>query len=223
MKYYQLVRETDPKIMGKVNGIQAFFAGGYPKEKQLLMEKDLYQSIEIEQINCIQLDEKAKKTDVISHGTLSLEGLIVTEKFRTIVEQFQLIDIQFVPIEFHNKKDWTAYSFMFFNTNLTEKIDYEATVFGIKKISMFAGKDTFTPLDKNENNLEMLKLLTKEYAGSVRYSISVESGYYFKSAITHDVFRIGVFDDAFYFSETLVKAISKENLNGFYFVESNFF
>lgn len=220
MKYYRLVRETDSKIIGNVGGIQGFFSGKYPKEQQLLMDKNLYQPIDIHNIQCIELDKKTKMTDVISHGTLTLEGLIVSEKFRTIVEQYQLLDIQFVPIEFHKKKDWTGYSFMFFNSNLTENIDYDATVFGIKKRSMFKGKDTFTPLDKSENNLEALKLLAKKHAGSARYSISVESIYHFKTAMEQDVFRIGIFDEAFYFSEPVVQTILKQNLSGFYFVES---
>lgn len=223
MKYYKLINETDTDIVGNVGGIQSFFSGKNEEEKNILINKDLYSDIQLKKIESIELDEKFILTDVISHGTLSLEGLIVSAKFRSIVEKYNLLDIRFVDIEFNNKKNIEGYSFMFFNSNLTEKINYNSTKFGIEKVSFFSDNSSTTPIELEKNNLEGLKELAKEYAGSARYKLVCFDKYIFNEQVTGDVFRIGHFDDSFYFSEKVYKELAESKLTGFYFKESTYF
>lgn len=223
MKYYKLIKETDSNIIGNVGGIQSYFSPNFVEEKEKLMNKDLYSKIDLKKIKSIELDEKAKLTDVVSHGTLTLEGLIVSSRFKQIVEKYKLLDINFVDISFNTQEEIKGYYFMFFNSNLTHDIDYDKTKFGIEKVSLFSDNSSITPVDSEENNIEGLTKLTKEYAGSARYKVVSIDKYVFKEPIVSDVFRIGHFDKSFYFSENVYNELFDSRLTGFYFKESNFF
>lgn len=221
MKYYKLKTETDIDKIGRVDGIQATIIGHGDEQSELLMNKKLYDPIRLNKITSFVLDENAILTDVISVGTLSIDGFLVSEKFKEIVSKYILADIQFVDASFINNPNVKGYFFMFFNSNLTNEIDYNETRFGIKEMSLFANKIKINELEKSENNLDALIGLTKKYAGSAKYSIVPVENYNFKSSLKFDVFRLGHFDKSFYFSENVKNEIEKHELSGFNFIESN--
>lgn len=223
MKYYKLILETDTEKIGNVDGIQSDIVGYGDMQSELLMNKSLYEPINIDEITSLTIDEKAIVTDVISTGTLSLKGFIVNEKFKEIITKYSLADTQFIKAAFFNKPDIKGYYFMFFNSDFTNNINYSLTKFGIKENSFFSNKVTMSELESSKNNLKSIIALDKEYAGSIKKSVVPVDKYVFKEAISYDVFRIGHFDLFFYFSERVKREIESSELTGFYFVETERF
>jgi hypothetical protein len=223
MKYYKLILETDTDKIGNVDGIQSDIVGYGDRQSELLMNKNLYESIKIDEIKSLTIDEKAIITDVISTGTLSLTGFIVNERFKKVIAKYTLSDIQFIEATFFNKPDIKGYYFMFFNSDLTNNIDYSLTKFGVKENSFFSNKVTTSELESSQNNLKSIIELDKEYAGSIKKAVVPVDKYVFKESISSDVFRIGHFDLSFYFSERVKREIESNEFTGFYFVETERF
>ena len=78
-----------------------------------------------------QLRTNCKITDVIS---LSINScFIVSAKIKTIVEQYSISDIQFIPINLRKGKTWYGYYLLFFLKSRFDMIDFSATDISIMK------------------------------------------------------------------------------------------
>lgn len=110
------------------NGFQAI-TDATPKA---LLYKDLYTPYPFKTIDSIRLDldKGCKITDVLSVGTISLEGFPIRNKFCKLIQDLNLEDIQLVEIIDTKLND---YSFMFFNSDLTPKLDYQKSNFTLEE------------------------------------------------------------------------------------------
>ena len=220
-KYYRLLNETDSNIIGD-EPVQSTLLDC--DESNLILGKGLYEPlIGIETIKCIHLFEESIVTDLMMVGALSQYGFLVSSKMKGVLESYKLNEIQFVDVEFTNRKEVEGYSFMFFNSNLCNIIDFEKAKFGIEELSFYSDEGETSPLSYDENNLNNLIELSKKYAGSISYRLNVLNKYLFKESMNSDVFRIGHFDDNFYFSEEVCNELFRLNLTGFNFKESPYF
>lgn len=210
MKIYKLVVSSD-------NGFQANI-GDIDEE---YWEKSLYESYPFEEIDSIFLDleKKCKKTDILNVGDLNIHGLLISNHLVEISKNYNLVDIQIVKI---TNKSLLDYSVMFFNSDLTDKIDY-------KKCNFMLVDDFFTEIKIIEenlpNNLDDLKKIAKNNAG-LGNRIFPKNGYHFVEnfdVFEYDLFRIGYIDINFYISERLKNRLEQENITGVKFYESPFF
>lgn len=210
MKIYKL-------IVSSKNGFQANI-GDIPQE---YWDKSLYEPYPFEEIDSIYLDleKRCKKTDVLNVGDLNIEGFPISNKFVDILKKFNLLDIQFVKI---TNKTLSDYSVMFFNSDITDKIDYQ-------KCNFILIDDFFEEIEILDENLPQnqneLKVISKKNAGSDR-KIRPKNGYYFIDGFNifeYDVFRIGYFDKTFYVSERVKNALEEQKITGVHFIEEPLF
>ena len=199
------------------NGIQAI-TDSPPKE---LLCKNLYSEYEYKTINSIRLnlDRGSKITDALSIGDLSLQGFPLRAKFCDIIQDFNLNKIQFVDII---DKDLKDYKFMFFNSDLTYQLDYE-------KSNFILIEDFLGDIEVLDNNIpKNREAVIKTYIDNFEplSFIIPQNGYHFIEGFNiyeYDVFRIGQFDDSFYISERVKKALEANNITGVVFTEITLF
>ncbi len=210
MKYYKFKPDAD-------NGFQAYC----DQVSDSLLKKNLYMSYEHQLVTGVVKDDKAKLTDVLNEGTLSLKGIIVSEQFRNVVLNNKLHDIQFIPIE---DEQLSNYSFMFFNGELASLIDYEKTCLKVQEWD--PDETVYLDVDMPKNR-EGITNVYKEYCvGSAFNSLVPINGYYFKEdqkLIGLDFFRVGYFDLSFYISDGLKKKLEEEGISGWKCINSNEF
>lgn len=199
------------------NGIQTIV--DLPPDE--LLYKDLYKPYIFNQINSIKLDlnRGCKITDVLNNGNLNLKGFAIKNKYIQILNKFNLLEIQFVDII---DKKIIDYSFMFFNSDITHKIDYQ-------KCHFILIDDFFEEIEIIDENLpqnrEGLIECAKKNAGSDN-KIIPKNGYHFEddfNIFDYDVFRIGQFNDNFYVSERVKNALEENNITGVNFYEEPLF
>ncbi len=212
MKIYKLSVDSD-------NGFQAI-ADVMPRE---LREKDLYSKYGRDFIDCIHLDldKGKKKTDALNMGDLSLEGFPVTTRFVELVKDLNLADIQFVKI---TGKGLDDYHFMFFNSDFTNKLDYEKCDLTFVKDFLGDIEELDIKIPKNRDGA--IKTYKKHAHDSTFNKMIPKNGYHFvsKSDIENlDAFRIGHFDKSFYVSEKLKTILEEAKITGVNFFESDLF
>lgn len=210
MKIFRIAISSD-------NGIQAIV--DLPPEE--LLYRDLYTPYPFDYIDSIRLDldRSRKLTDVLNVGNLSLDGLLIKNKFIPLLNELNLLEIQFIEVIDEKIID---YSFMFFNCDITHKLDYEKSNFIL--IDDFF--EEIEIIDENlEQNREILIELAKNNAGS-DYKIIPKNGYHFIDGFNifaYDVFRIGQFNDNFYISERVKNTLEENNITGLDFFEETLF
>lgn len=212
MKIFRLSVDSD-------NGFQAI-GDAIPAE---LLYKDLYAPYKHDTIASIQLDldKGKKKTDVLNMGDLSLEGFPVTTRFRELVRDLNLKDIQFAKI---TGKDLDDYYFMFFNSDLTNKLDYQKC--GLVFVKDVLGDIEELDINVPKNRSGALKTYQQHAHDSSFNKMIPKNGYHFVPDfdISHwDAFRIGHFDKAFYVSEKMKRMLEDAKISGVSFTESDWF
>jgi len=212
MKIYRLSVDSD-------NGMQAI-TDSIPNE---LLNKGLYSKYKSDFIDSIHLDldKGKKKTDVLNMGDLSLEGFPVTIRFFELLKNCQLENIQFVKI---TSKDLDDYYFMFFNSDLTTKLDYEKCDFIFIKDFLGDIEELDIKIPKNRDGV--IKTYKKHAHDSTFNKMIPKNGYHFISTFdikNLDVFRIGHFDKSFYISEKAKHLLEDAKISGVNFVESDLF
>lgn len=213
-KFFRIYTETDYEIVGNIGEDDQGYIINESYEN--LPYKNLYKNSNLSVIEAI-LNENSKLTDILSISNTSLLGLAVRQKFKTIIEKYSLAEIQFVPIKFLNKPSIKNYYFAFFNSDLTEHIDYQKTKFVLKKKSLFRDDAIQTPIHFYKNNREELIIIDKEIAGSTKFKLLPKTLYYFKNKFDYDVFRIGHYNLGLYFWEIIKLELISRKLKGFYF------
>ena len=212
MKIYRLIISAD-------NGIQAI-TDTPPKE---LLNRNLYSDYKFDCINSIiwDLDKGAKATDVVNVGTLSLDGFAINKKVFDILNNFNLLKIQFVDIVETDMKD---YKFMFFNSDLTSKLDYERS--GFRLVEDMLGDITELDIKVPKNREAVLSAYDNYCVEDIFCRLTPGNGYHFLPDLNiyeWDVFRIGHFDMSFYISERVKTMLEQKHITGVEFVEEPLF
>ncbi|KXX67811.1 hypothetical protein AVL50_25450 [Flammeovirga sp. SJP92] len=208
MKYYKGINDAEYGFQAQVD---------FGDEK--LLKKDIYKEVEFSFIDSINYVKTKVKTDVLDIGSLSFHGLLVSEKFYSICERFDSHQVQFVDII--GDENLKGYKFMFFNGDLTTKIDYRKTNFILCENML----DEFEVLNENlEPSRKNMINIDKEICSvDIFKQLIPKNGFSFIEGFDinkYNIFRIGHFDEHFYFSEKVVKALKAENITGITFVES---
>jgi len=191
-----------------------------------LLKKNLYTEYTGGKITCIVLDYEVlktgvKQTDFLSNHTLNLKGHIVSDKVYRVAKDFNLLNVQFADI-IGNGLD--GYKFMFFNSDLTDKLDYVKSDFKLIRSSPLktVALDTIVP----PNRSDVLRIYMDECSRSIFKFLRPQNGYVFKADFNiqdYDAFRIGHFDLSFYISERLKNKLEENGITGCAFGEETAF
>ena len=212
MKIYKLIVDTD-------NGFQAVLDIA-PKE---LLPKDIYKDYSKDFIDCLILDlDKGKKiTDVLNVGTLGLDGFPIKIKYYELLKKYNLLKIQFVDII---DKDLKDYKFMFFNSNITDKLDYQKCDFYL--VEDMLGDITELDTKINPTRKGVIEADLEFCVEDIFAKLIPRNGYHFLPGFNineYDVFRIGHFDLYYYVSERVKTELENNNITGVKFVEQPYF
>jgi hypothetical protein len=159
------------------------------------------------------LHGRAKPTDLLSFAT-SVNGLMISEKLKTLFEQFSFPPHRFFPAKvIYKKTELDAHYFMHIVSDYTDFVDYPKSSF-ITCASFNKDPQTIT-LTSKYNFLDKAKQLQDD-------SLNIDHRY-IKAKEIHltpefdkslDFFEIGRFDINFYISQALKDAIIKNGITG---------
>ena len=145
----------------------------------------------------------------------------MSKKVHDASKGYNLFKVQFVDI---SNQDLPAYKFMFFNSDLTEMIDYEKSNFKLMKKTPLKEKVLdFNIAPTRDSILEVYK---NECVSSIFKELIPLNGYVFKPNFQLeelDAFRIGHFDKRFYISERLKENYVKMGITGCEYIEQELF
>ena len=207
-KYYKFDVDYELEVEAHSNGDIGFS-----------LEKSLYTKYRKKVVNNLAIDkENIKYTDILKTGELSLNGLVISNKLFDILNKFPGHKIQYTDIINEGIEN---YKFMFFNGDLTEKIDYQRSEFELKKYDLLEQKlikidyylkpNRKSIIRKDRELIDEAEILTK---------IIPKNGYVFKkraNIFQYDILRIGYFDENFYVSELVKSEIEKNGITGYLF------
>ena len=154
---------------------------------------------------------KAKLSDLLSVAVIN-GGFLISEKLKTVVEQFNLPTHKFYPARVQHKKQFYNYYWMHVICNLTEYVDYQ--------------KSTFFVYHNFSKNLGYVDVVSKEEFIQKRLKLKSDNPgktvTIWAEKITlntlpnkaFDLFEIGTFDANCYISEALQQAITNEKITG---------
>jgi hypothetical protein len=184
----------------------------------ILLNKNLYEPIQIDFLSCFKLHSKAKITDVLKEGTFGLLGFIASLKFCNILREFKLHNIQFIPLRVAGLSD---YFFVFINSDFTHYIDYTKTKF--KVVEDFLGEITDLKVNVASTRNGVIEAYRDNCVGKVMVELIPENKFFFMDNLDNSLFniyRIGHFDKSFYVSEAVKDAMESSQINGIYFSEA---
>lgn len=105
----------------------------------------------------------AKLTDVLSQGTISARGILVSKRLKEIFEKFESIPNKFYPaIISTNEKDIEYYWLHLVWKNGVDNIDYKNSKWRIKRASKVLGEITLNSRDehlKKQGELGFIKMI----------------------------------------------------------------
>ena len=113
---------------------------------------------------------------------------------------------------------------MFFNSDLTHKLDFEKSNLKVLKKSPL--KKVYLDVNVPSERDDIIKFHRNEVARSIFKSLVPEKGYAFKEGFDYeqmDVFRVGHFDLSFYISHKVKVALQEANITGAEYVEAPHF
>ncbi|MEW4923132.1 hypothetical protein [Algibacter sp. 2305UL17-15] len=209
MKYYSITTNEKHGVQVLHDGIKGDTLDG----------KKIYEKFDDNIIKDLVLDKHAIKTDFLESGDLSLKGLIISSKCHNLLKDFNLHDIQFVDIQNNGLND---YMFMFFNGDLTSKIDYKSSNFKLYELDIiemeFEEVDFKVPQDRKS----IIKLDIDVVSRDIEKRIFPSNGYNFNDDFqlsNYDIFRIGHFDLNYYVSEKVKNILEENKVSGCEFIE----
>lgn len=160
-----------------------------------------------------ELKKKATLTDVLSQATISADGLLVSEKFKDILNSFSLITHRIYPVTINTKKASLTYFWVHLSDTLKKYINYDASVF------------YWTEFECQQDMLKIKSFddyLKKKQKHDMNWSVDIEEialNSNFENNI--DLFIFNPFDYTIYISEALKKSISENNITGLDIIEAN--
>lgn len=156
---------------------------------------------------------KAKLSDLLSVAVIH-GGFLVSERFKNVLEQFNLAPHKFYPAKVQFRKQFHQYYWMHIISDLTDQVDYpKSTFFVYHNYSKNIG---YTEVKSKEELIQKEKSLRENNPGKTlaiwSEKISLTSS--FNRAA--DLFKIGNFDSSYYISEKLKNKIISEKITGCY-------
>jgi len=212
MKYFGITEvdvEDNKSIIGDVDYTRYNYEGSEKDintiERFTTWDLDFYKSKKIDFIDFIDFDPNNVFTDFIFGSALPSNGFIVSNKVRLLMLKYRLLQIQFIPIV-NSKIPSNSFFFMFFNSDMTDRINYDKTKFYYRNIL----NNSFTPIVNIKNRNDLIETC-KNSVYNIIEVITVKKIFFYGS-IDYDVFRIGRFSDSYYFSKRIIDDLIQNNL-----------
>jgi hypothetical protein len=151
------------------------------------------------------LEKRAKLTDMLSQASISGHGLLVNSKVKDLLSQFSIMEHKFFdcPVADQNGDTHQYYWMALVQPDLFELIDFEQTSFFLKKGLKNLGE---VPL----RNMGDYVTLKKDLDSS---TIVKASNLALKSC-NLDLFKLPLFDNNLYVSESLKTALTENAITG---------
>lgn len=157
------------------------------------------------------LHNQAKFSDLLSVAVIH-GGLLVSEKFKKILQQFNLINHQFYTATVANKKERNTYFWLHTKEPLYKYINYSKSSFVV--LLNYAHQVGQINITSYEDYLTQKEILKANNEGKT-ISIWADKIMFDSSFNTNlDLFKIGMFDSNFYVSDRLKHTIEENNITG---------
>lgn len=159
------------------------------------------------------LHPKANLTDVISISLINGAGFLISEKFKKLLQDFNIVQHKFYPASvIHEELTNSNYYWMHIINDLTDYVNYKRSKFFIyKNFSINAGTIS---IESKEHFLkrkdELKKANPKQTVTIWAETICFNS----KFDTTLDFFDVSTFDAKYYISERLAESIINSKITG---------
>ena len=120
------------------------------------------------------LYSSSKLTDLVSNGVLGTFSLIITEKFKNTLTDFNLGTHWFFPIYLKHKSDTLKYFVLHLNNDLSDRIIYEQSIFYTQEGLIGTNKRDIV-FDNDEHYLKYREELKNESPNSVMSKTSIKA------------------------------------------------
>jgi hypothetical protein len=171
-------------------------------------KKDKIPSLEFE------LVKRSKISDVLSQGSISSPGIMLSERAMSLVNQFRLQDHIKVPVKVHNELTVSKYTWLqFVSDRMLKLIDFEKCIFYQKEFGFRKGDNfrlpSYNELKKKEKEFGKMSYITAELIG-------------FNTYFQHDLdlFSIPDIDYGVYGSLKLINSLKEEKITGIEIIEA---
>lgn len=149
-----------------------------------------------------KLKEGAKLTDSLNYPSMNAKGLLISSKFKTLLQQFNLMEHMFYPAQIYVDNFQIEYFWFHQKENYFEWIDFEKT-----EVYFTDGEN---PPIKVKNYKEYLNNFHKK-GGFDMFNITLNSefpklDFFYLSSVNYG--------SSFFISETLMQALKKEKITG---------
>ncbi len=215
-KYFILEKSCDPKIIGnkypQCIGTLGTYNNDYKNNKSLYYFAH-QKGVKIEytpDLNSIVIGNKTKTTSLISCSLGPGCDIIVSHKFKAILESFTTSHIQFFDCTLHQNKASFEYYWIHFIFSLERLVDYENSLFFHPDIAINPHISNI----KNYNNFI-------EFYNTIDTFGNITSKKIILNTKPIDFFIIGRFNQKIYVSEKLKNKIIETGLTGMEFSNTN--
>lgn len=205
MKYYYFTNSADTlchKILPNGN-----YNVNEPYSYRFL--KNFIKSVDKFRLPTYILEHKRKWTDLISVINLGYSNLVISEKFATILQDFNTPKFEQHPVKIVKRKKENIYHLFHFLEAQDELIDFSKSIFN--KRQKYEVIDTGVQFQNIDDYLTKTDILKKEYGRSSKYKAQK---IYFKSLENYDL----LFFQSLYFvtiiSKRLKDAVEAAGITG---------
>ena len=198
--YYVLTHELDEKKVG-----QDFSQIGYiqPNPQNLSSWEFPNKSLKF----TFELNDKAIKTDFLKTSAVSANGFFISEKVKTLLEKFKLMNHKYYPAVLKTKTNTNQYYWLHLcDLKIVNHIDYEKSAFHKTKFN--AKKEGI-----QINSFKHYEELKKQNGFS--FGARVEKIALLNSFPNFDIFTFLPFDNQVYISTNLKDSLIEKNITGF--------
>jgi hypothetical protein len=158
------------------------------------------------------LHNRAKLSDILSASVLNSCGFIVSEKFKKLIEGFNIMPHQFYDANVYYKKEKHPYYWMHIIGNMYSFVDYKKSVFFI--YHNFSHNIGYISIDSFEDYLmQKEKIETNNPTKTVTvWAEKIHLNNNFGSTL--DFFKIGRFNSQYFISNRLKLKLQENNITG---------
>ena len=154
---------------------------------------------------------RANLTDLLS-VTVTYGGFLISEKLKSIFEQFNLPTHKFFSAKIQHKKQFYDYYWMHIMSNLADVVDYpRSTFFVYHDYSKNLG---YVDISSKEELIQKRQKIKSDNPGKLVtiWAEKIAFGPSFDKTL--DLFEVGTFNSDYYISESLKYVIVKEKITG---------
>lgn len=153
---------------------------------------------------------KAKLSDLLSVSVI-YGGFLISEKFKTVLQQFNLPNHKFYPAKVQYKKQFYDYYWLHIICDLTDNVDYQKSTFFV--YHNFSKNIGYIDIASKDEIIQKRAKLKSDNPGKT-VTIWAEKIFLNTPFKKLDLFEIGMFDANCYISERLQQSIIKEKITG---------